>query len=246
MAVQNSDPRQLESESPTEGIWGGPPSEEDKERMRARGVLVEYEYLIAAGKGLSTSTFIARHGVESGFVLPFLQEDPKAFSEITAYDEIIRSKGDGAATPRKSAMNRVACMLFAAAQEPDIASCHDVEALCSLLGLCIGSSQNTESSALEAFADAFSAAWQSITNRERAVRQHASKKKTLAEAWEHFKKSKYRSLAEGARACAEHYRQPGAPTERAFLDHFRERAKAEGLTFKPGRKSAPKPKEKPA
>lgn len=72
--------------------------------------------------------------------------------------------------------------------------------------------------------------------------QHASKKAVLADAWEHFKKAKYSSLAEGARACAKHYRD-GPVTYRGFLDYFREQAKAEGITFKSGR--PPKVAKKP-
>jgi len=68
----------------------------------------------------------------------------------------------------------------------------------------------------------------------------------LADAWEHFKTAKYSSLAEGARACAQYYREDGMPTQRAFLDHFRAKAKAEKLTFEPGCKVAEKPRKRAA
>lgn len=244
----NSKPRSEDSPETDEtcdDAFSRPLSESEMETIRSDVEALGVYYLYTAAKCLSTSSFIARHGVEAGWIFPFMhQEDPEAAEQIRAYERHQKSKA--AYSPRKAAMAKVAGILGKVAWDPEVVKSRDVTELCSLIGLCIGSTQNTKSHAVEAFADAFASAWQSIKNRERAASRHASKKATLEDAWRHFKKDKYASLAEGARACANHYRQPGDPTERGFLDYFREQAKAEGLTFKPGRKKAGRPKKKAA
>ncbi|MDT3680293.1 MAG: hypothetical protein ROZ64_15830 [Burkholderiaceae bacterium] len=199
------------------------------------------EYMLAAGKALAAPSFIERHGSEPACLIPFLDErtDPEV------YRKAVEAAGKAANTPRKRALQKSAGVLIDTAWGEEVAPSHDVFQLCHLIGLCLGTIQNTKANAVEAFAEAFSLAWQSVVNSERARNQHAPKKAILAEAWEHFKKAHYSSLAEGARACANHYRGDEMPTERAFLDHFRAQAKAEGMTFKAGRKPKPKVAKKP-
>ncbi len=186
--------------------------------------------------------FIRRHGDGMGHLLRVGNEVESTGTPATL--EAMRAHGG--ITSREFAFLKIADVLGSARFVPEVEGNPDVAELCASLRLCLLYIHRTPEDARDAFRDLFCGANSSIVNRERARGRHASKKAVLAECWEHFKKSKYASLAEGARACANHFKRPGAPTERAFLDHFRAQAAAEGLTFKPGRKSATKPKENPA
>lgn len=100
--------------------------------------------------------------------------------------------------------------------------------------------------ALSAFSSMLELAWQAKEVRRQSARHaakafHEHRQSIFHEAWQHYKSSGYRSLAEGARACARHYQEftPNRPEKariRSFRDYFARRAKEEGLEVRPGRK----------
>lgn len=190
------------------------------------------DYIEAASRALSTSEFIAKHGVERDVLLPFLITRIPTIDEIQAYDE--KTKKSGQRSERKIAMNKVSAMLFEISNDPEIRASQDVSGLCNLLALCIGSSQNTNSLALEAFADAFAGAWQSIANSRRATDRHAAKREILARAWRDVKAGTYGSAKACADAYARHYGAEVGTKASTLLKHFTAMAKKEGIKLPRG------------
>lgn len=198
------------------------------------------DFRLAFEKAAADPRFKSEHG---SYFMNMLQMmiDVKRGGDESRLEEVCEQwKARMEACPHFIALSKVIEALQAVEKEPEVAKNGAVKHMLDYMRLGMMYSMFTYGDPLDAFVALFSGAEMRVSNRRRAISAHAPKKAILAEGWKHFKKAKYSSLAEGARACANHYRTPGAPTERAFLDYFREQAKAEGITFKPGRKKVAK------
>lgn len=156
----------------------------------------------------SREDFIARHGWGGSALTDVVEAAekqtgrkwghgtfPQIAEQVVVFDQILSGM------PAEYSKRRALWRLYRAISEADrirASECpDDVHLLISALLSAVNYMMSSEHDALDAFADAFVGAYQRIKARELAEAKHAPKKAVLAEAWEHFKKAKYTSLAEG-------------------------------------------------
>lgn len=115
----------------------------------------------------------------------------------------------------------------------------DVEDLSDVIYLCAMALLMTEENVLDAFSDVFFRASQRIQAKELADKRHAPTKVWFEDAWTsyfHGNPNQESVRAFLNRFVRHHGGRRGLPSLRAFQSHFTERAKAEGISLRRGRR----------
>lgn len=120
-------------------------------------------------------------------------------------------------------------------QHAHVAASSEAVDLCQLLIAAVSKAGGSDGVLVEAFVNVLARGVRRIENPKRAKARHAPQQAALEEAWRHFKRGGYQTLAEGARAVANHQRASGGPSYRTVYDYFRQRRQGEGAVPKPGR-----------